>query len=519
MRTPRFLTILLAVLAGCSSLFAAGFRLAAPIADHMVLQREKPVAVWGWADAGESVTVAFAGQSKSATADADGKWMLKLDALKASAEPRTLVVTGKEGHKLEVKDVLVGEVWLGSGQSNMAMTVQSSNHFDAEKAAANYPLIRHYQESSTHSATPAAEGKGAWSACTPDNVGRFSAVLYFFGREIHKEVGVPVGLVNTSVGGTPIESWVSAETQSSDPETKAIFDGQLKAYQDFDAVKATALYEKQMAAWKLAVGKAKAAKTELPRKPNDPIAMRKFKGGPAALFNGKVANLAPYTLRGMLWYQGEGNAGNPGVYEKQLSQLVTSWRTLWSDEVPFAWVQLPNYRDSDSESWPRIRESMMKVLALPKTGMAITLDIGDPKDIHPKNKQDVGLRLSYWALDSVYGRKVAATSGPLPAGSKVEGSAIRVSLKHAAGLKTRDGTAPRGFRIAGADKVWKPASARIEGNEVIISSPEVAAPVAARYAWAENPDCNLVNGAGLPSTSFRTDDWADSVAASQKARK
>ena len=519
MRLPRFLPLLLTVLVGCSSLFAASFRLAAPISDHMVLQREKPVAVWGWADAGESVTVTFAGQSKTATADADGKWMLKLDALKASAEPRTLVVSGKEGHKLEVKDVLVGEVWLGSGQSNMAMTVQSANHFPTVKARANQPLIRHYRETSTHSATPAAEGKGLWQECTPDNVGGFSAVLYFFGREIHKEVGVPVGLVNTSVGGTPIESWVSAETQSSDPETKAIFDGQLKAYQDFDAVKATALYEKQMAAWKLAVGKAKAAKTELPRKPNDPIAMRKFKGGPAALFNGKVANLAPYTLRGMLWYQGEGNAGNPGVYEKQLSQLVTSWRTLWSDEVPFAWVQLPNYRDSDSESWPRIRESMMKVLALPKTGMAITLDIGDPKDIHPKNKQDVGLRLSYWALDSVYGRKVAATSGPLPAGSKVEGSAIRVSLKHAAGLKTRDGTAPRGFRIAGADKVWKPASARIEGNEVIISSPEVAAPVAARYAWAENPDCNLVNGAGLPATSFRTDDWADSVAASQKARK
>ena len=512
MRTPRFLPILLAVLVGCSSLFAAGFRLAAPISDHMVLQREKPVAVWGWADAGESVTVAFAGQSKSATADADGKWMLKLDALKASAEPRTLVVSGKEGHKLEVKDVLVGEVWLGSGQSNMAMNVQSSNNFAAEKVAANYPLIRHYQESSGPSELPLPEGKGTWKACTPDNVGGFSAVLYFFGREIHKEVGVPVGLVNTSVGGTPIESWVSAETQSSDPETKAIFDGQLKAYQDFDAVKATALYEKQMAAWKLAVGKAKAAKTELPRKPNDPIAMRKFKGGPAALFNGKVANLAPYTLRGMLWYQGEGNAGNPGVYEKQLSQLVTSWRTLWSDEVPFAWVQLPNYRDSDSESWPRIRESMMKVLALPKTGMAITLDIGDPKDIHPKNKQDVGLRLSYWALDSVYGRKVAATSGPLPAGSKVEGSAIRVSLKHAAGLKTRDGGAARGFLVAGSDKIWKPAAARLEGTEVIVSSPEVSAPVAVRYAWAENPDCNLVNGAGLPATSFRTDDWDVPVA-------
>ncbi len=512
MRTPRFLALLLAVFIGGTSLFAAGFRLAAPISDHMVLQREKPVAVWGWADAGESVTVAFAGQSKTTTAGADGKWTLKLDALKASAESRSLTVTGKDGHKLEVKDVLVGEVWLGSGQSNMAMNVQSSNNFDAEKTAAQYPLIRHYQESSTHSEQPQAEGKGSWKACTPDNVGGFSAVLYFFGREIHKEVGVPVGLVNTSVGGTPIESWVSAEAQSSDPETKAIYDMQQKAYQAFDATKSTALYEKQLAAWKITAAKAKAAKTEIPRKPNDPIAMRKFKGGPAELYNGKVANLAPYTLRGMLWYQGEGNAGNPGIYEKQLSQLVTSWRTLWQDEVPFAWVQLPNYRDSDSESWPRIRESMMKVLALPKTGMAITLDIGDPKDIHPKNKQDVGKRLSFWALESVYGLKVAATSGPLPVGNKVEGSAIRVSLKHAAGLKTRDGSAARGFRIAGADKVWKPASARIEGTEVVVSSPEVASPVAVRYAWAENPDCNLVNGADLPATSFRTDDWPAPVA-------
>ncbi len=507
MRTPRFLPILLAVLAGCSSLFAAAFRLGSPLSDHMVLQREKPVAIWGWADAGESVTVAFAGKSKSVTAGPDGKWLLRLDALKASAEPRMLVVTGKDGHKVEVKDVLVGEVWLGSGQSNMAMNVQSSNNFDAEKAAANFPLIRHYQEASTHAEKPEAEGKGTWKACTPENVGGFSAVLYFFGREIHQEVGVPVGLVNTSVGGTPIESWVSAETQSADPETKAIFDAQTKSHREFDATKAAAAYEKQLAAWKVAVEKAKAAKTELPRKPYDPIAIRKFKGGPAGLYNGKVVNLVPYTLRGMLWYQGEGNAGNPGIYEKQLSQLVTSWRAQWQEEVPFAWVQLPNYRDSDSESWPRIRESMMKVLALPKTGMAITIDIGDPKDIHPKNKQDVGKRLSFWALETVYGRKVAATSGPLPAGHKVDGAAIRVSLKHADGLKTRDGGALRGLRIAGADKIWKAATGRIEGSDVIVSSPDVAAPVAVRYAWAENPDGNLINGAGLPATSFRTDDW------------
>ena len=508
MRSPRFLPILLAVLAGCSSLFAAGFRLAAPISDHMVLQREKPVAVWGWADAGESLTVTFAGQSKSATAGADGKWMLKLDALSASAEPRTLVVSGKDGHKLEVKDVLVGEVWLGSGQSNMAMTVQGSNNFAAEKAAAKYPLIRHYRETSTHSATPAAEGKGLWQECTPDNVGGFSAVLYFFGREIHQEVGVPVGLINTSVGGTPIESWVSAETQSSDPETKANFDAQMKSYLAFDEKKAPELFQKQLAAWKAAVAKAKAeGKPFVTPAPRDPVAMRNFKGGPAGLFNGKVVNLVPYTLRGMLWYQGEGNAGNAGLYDKQLSQLVTSWRKLWADEVPFAWVQLPNYRDSDSESWPRIRESMMKVLTLPKTGMAVTIDIGDPKDIHPKNKQDVGKRLSFWALSSVYGKNVPAISGPLPAGHKVEGSSIRISLKYADGLKTRDGDAPRGLLIAGADKVWKPASGEIKGTDLIVSSPEVSAPVAARYAWAENPSCNLVNGAGLPATSFRTDDW------------
>ena len=520
MRTPRFLPLLLAVLAGCSTLFAAGFRLAAPISDHMVLQREKPVAVWGWADAGESVTVTFAGQSKSATAGADGKWTLKLDALAASAEPRTLVVTGKDGHKLEVQDILVGEVWLGSGQSNMAMTVAGCNRFPEEKAAANFPLIRHYQESSTHSTKPEAEGKGTWKACTPDNVGGFSAVLYFFGREIHREVGVPVGLVNTSVGGTPIESWVSAEAQSSDPETKANFDAKLKDHLAFDEAKAPELHQKQMAIWKAAVAKAKAeGKTFVTPAPKDPLAMRRFKGGPAGLYNGKVANLAPYTLRGMLWYQGEGNAGNPGLYAKQLSQLVTSWRTLWQDEVPFAWVQLPNYRDSDSESWPRVRESMMKVLALPKTGMAITLDIGDPKDIHPKNKQDVGLRLSYWALASVYGRKVPAISGPLPAGDKVEGSSVRVSLKHAEGLKTRDGGAVRGFRVAGADKVWKLATARIDGTDVVVSSPEVSAPVAVRYAWAENPDCNLVNGAGLPATSFRTDDWDAPGAPATKRKK
>jgi sialate O-acetylesterase len=505
-----YLTTLLALLTlGCSSLSAADFRLASALSDHMVLQREKPVAVWGWAEAGESVTVSFAGQSKSASAGTDGKWSLKLDALAASEESRTLVVTGKDGHKLEVKDVLVGEVWLGSGQSNMAMAVAGCYHFDAEKAAAKYPLIRHYRESSGPAEQPQAEGKGAWQTCTPDTVGGFSAALYFFGREIHKEVGVPVGLINTSVGGTPIESWVAAEVQSSDPETKTIYDTRLEAHRKFDPAQAPALHQKQLAIWKAASEKAKANGTPfVVPAPKDPLAMWKLKGGPSGLFNGKVVNLVPYTLRGMLWYQGEGNANsNPGLYHKQLTQLVTSWRTLWQDKMPFAWVQLPNYT-APGEGWPRVRESMLKTLALPKTGMAITIDLGDAKDIHPKNKQDVGKRLSYWALGTVYGKNVPATSGPLPADTKISGNFITVSFKHAnGGLKSITGGPLTGFQIAAADQQWKPAEAKIIGETVVVSSAEVAQPVAVRYAWKDWPDYSLANGAGLPASPFRTDAW------------
>jgi sialate O-acetylesterase len=505
-----YLTTVLAFLTLVSaSLSAADFRLASALSDHMVLQREKPIAVWGWADAGESVTVSFAGQSKSAIAAADGKWSLKLDSLAASAEPRVLLVTGKDGHKLEVKDVLVGEVWLGSGQSNMAMTVAGCYHFDTEKAAAKYPLIRHYRESSGPSEKPQAEGKGAWQPCTPDTVGGFSAALYFFGREIHKEVGVPVGLINTSVGGTPIESWVAAEVQSFDPETKANYETRLEAHRKFDPAQAPALHEKQLAIWKKASEKAKADGTPfVVPPPKDPLAMWKLKGGPSGLFNGKVVNLVPYALRGMLWYQGEGNANsNPGLYHKQLTQLVTSWRTLWQDEVPFAWVQLPNFT-SPGEGWPRVRESMLKTLALPKTGMAITIDLGDAKDIHPKNKQDVGKRLSFWALGTVYGKNVPAISGPLPAGSTISANAITVSFKHAnGGLKSITGGPLTGFQIAAADQQWKPAEAKIVGETVVVSSAEVSQPVAVRYAWKDWPDYSLANGAGLPASPFRTDDW------------
>lgn len=488
---------------------ASEFRLGSPFSDHMVLQREKSVAVWGWADAGETVTVAFAGQSKTAAAGADGKWSLKLDAMPANAESRSLIVSGMGSHKVEVKDVLVGEVWLGSGQSNMAMTVARCSHYDSEKAAAQLPLIRHYRETSSAAEQPQPAGEGTWQTCTPETVGNFSAALYFFGREIHKEIGVPVGLINTSVGGTPIEAWVPAEAQRSDPETKANYDQRLETFSKFDPAEAAELHQKQMGKWKTAAAKAKAeGKPFTTAAPKNPATMRKLKGGPAGLFNGKVVNLAPYTLRGMLWYQGEANTrSQPELYHKQLSQLVTSWRTYWSDELPFAWVQLPNYT-APGEGWPRVRESMLKTLELPKTGMAIAIDLGEAKDIHPKNKQEVGKRLSYWALGTVYGKQVPAVSGPLPLRSTVSGNAISVAFKHTnGGLKSIADRPLTGFEIAGTDRQWKNAEAKIVGETVVISSPEVAMPVAVRYAWKDWPEYSLANGAGLPASPFRTDDW------------
>ena len=485
LRAP--LLTLLCLVAGQT--LAADLRLPALFADHMVLQREKPVAVWGWADAGEEIAVEFAGQKKSVKTDEAGKWSLHLEPLAASSDGRMLVVSGKDGRKATISDVLVGDVWLGSGQSNMAMTVNRAKDFEKEKAAANFPLLRHFKEESAGAETAQSQTKGAWLACTPETVGGFSATLYFFGREIQREVGVPVGLINTSVGGTPIEAWIATEIQAADPKMRRGLELQKEHYAALE---------------KAAAASATQAKTS--RKAKKISSSTRSSG---QLFNGKVAPLVPYTLKGMLWYQGEANSSDTRspLYVHQLSGLVTDWRARWGEELPFAWVQLPNF-SRPGEGWPLMREAMLKTLSLPKTGMAVTIDIGEARDIHPKNKQEVGRRLSLWALGSVYGRQVAATSGPLPAGHEIKGAEVIVSFAHADGLKTRDGGQVKGFQLAGTDKQWKPAVAKIDGGKVVVSSPEVAAPVALRYAWSDFPETNLVNGADLPASPFRTDDWA-----------
>ena len=506
MRHHILLSLCLAPLA---TLHAADFKLAAVFSDHMVLQREKPVPVWGWADAGEKVTIEFAGQSKSATADSTGKWVAKLDALKTNAEPQVLKVSSDKDHKAEVKDVLVGEVWLGSGQSNMALTVNRAQDYEKEQAAADLPLIRGFKENSAGAATAQPDAKGTWEVCSPATVGGFSATLYFMGREIHRELKVPVGLINSSVGGTPIESWIDAAEQAKVPELKAAPEAPAKKLTPEQVAKAKADFEAATAAWRKAAVAAKKAGQPLPRKPLDPAGVRERKAGIGNLFNGKIAPLIPYAIRGVIWYQGEANSRSPKgiLYQYQLPLLVKDWRARWGEELPFAWVQLPNYARA-AEDWCLVRDAELKTLSLPHTGMAITIDIGEESNIHPKNKQDVGKRLSFWALGDVYGKKVAATSGPLPAGHEIKGAKIVVTFKHTeGGLKAKDG-AVKGFMLAGEDKQWKPATAEIDGNTITVSSAEVTKPVALRYAWSQYPDCNLYNGAGIPASPFRTDDWA-----------
>jgi sialate O-acetylesterase len=501
-------SLALAGLAICHPCTAsADVRLPAIFSDHAVLLSGAEVPVWGWADAGEKVEVSFAGQTKSATPDTSGKWTVKLDALKADAKPQELTVKGK--NTLTVKDVLVGEVWLGSGQSNMAMTVNRAKDFEQEKAASNLPEMRMFTVISGASEKAEEDCKGVWLVCAPDKVAVFSAALFFCGREIHKALGVPVGMINSSVGGTPIESWIAPEAQAASPELKAFFEAVKAREAEMDIEKAKAKYEKDLAKWKEDSKVAKAAGKPVGRAPQDPVALRARKGNVGGLFNGKIAPLIPYAVRGMLWYQGEANTTDTkaAFYQHQLPLLVNDWRKRWGSEIPFAWVQLPNFTRA-GDGWPIVREAMLKTLKLPKTGMAITIDIGEQKNIHPANKQEVGRRLSLWALSSVYGKKVESASGPLPAGHEVHGDKITLKFTHAdGGLVAKGGLGLTGFMVAGEDKQWKKAATQIEGDKVIVCSPEIAKPVAVRYAWQDWPECNLTNGAGLPASPFRTDDW------------
>lgn len=484
------------------------FRLASVFTDHVVLQREKPVPIWGWADTGERITVEFAGQKKEVTADQNGYWQVMLEPMPASFEPRTMTMyTTRGGQRITLNDILVGEVWLGSGQSNMAWLFRNTQDYARDLNSMNLPHVRMFKERSNAAAKVQKDAQGQWVPVTSDNAGNFSGLLLYYGKKLLQELKVPIGLIDAAVGGTPIESWVPVNAQQeASPQLIERAEKLLKAYQQFDVEEQKRKYEEELRLWEQRVLEAQRKGTPIPQRPFDPVFGHFRRGAPGYLYNGKIAPLSRFAVRGILWYQGENNAKLPDIYfyAEYMRLLIKSWRAEWGETLPFAWVQLPNYR---SEQWPWIREAQLKALSLPSTGMVVAIDLGERDEIHPGNKRDVAARLALWALGSVYGKDVPAVSGPLPAGHQIDAGKITVSFHHANGGLVAKGGDLQGFVIAGKDRVWRDAQAEIQGDTVVVSHPEIPEPAAVRYAWAADPQCNLYNGAGLPASPFRTDDW------------
>jgi sialate O-acetylesterase len=512
------LGLLAAALGIFSSPLHAAVTLPSVFGDNMVLQRAKQVPVWGNAAPGEKVTVAFAGQEKSTTASERGIWQVTLDPLTASKTPQPFVVSGE--NTITLKDVLVGEVWLCSGQSNMEWSVAQSANPSEEKAAANFPEIRHFKVPRTASAFARGDTKAGWQVCSPETAGGFSAVGYAFARDLFQELDVPIGLLNSTWGGTAIEPWLSPESIASSPDLTEL---QNKLFslssRSPEGKKLHAEYLAALKKWAIEAEAALASDESLNEPPTAPWQLT---DNPQAtqLYKGMIHPLAPFALRGAIWYQGESNGKESSTaYLGKLKALIGGWRTHWTQgDFPFYIVQLSNF-GPNSPSWTGVREAQLQALSIPNTGLAVTTDIGDSKDIHPKNKQDVGKRLALWALAGPYGKDITP-SGPLYKSHRVEDGKIRVSFEHAKNglmIGKKEGLVPvtpdpgakiKWIEIAGEDRIFKPAGAIIEGAELVISSPEVPAPAAARYAYCQDPaGANLYNKEGLPASPFRTDSW------------
>jgi sialate O-acetylesterase len=638
----------------------AEVRVPSLIGDNMVLQQGPRARLWGTARPGERVIVRLAGRTARATADARGRWETFLGPLPAGG-PFELTIAG--ANTLIFRNVLVGEVWVCSGQSNMEWSLAQAAGGPEDAAQADHPDIRLFTVEKRTAAEPLEDVRGRWVVATPEQAAQFSAVGYYFGRELHQRLKVPVGLINTSWGGTPAEAWTSREMLASRPEFAPILERYEKELRNLAQLRQEhgaklAEWERQYAVaadsgnrgegmgyadpsrdadgwrkmrlpqlWETAgmnldgviwfrrevevpaawagrdlslslgpiddfdttyfngerVGATGGETPEayrFPRRYKVPgalvragrsvIAVRVYdrmggggfggaagsmslapagadglaldgewdykpetvvaakrpdysnypgprpgpenQNNPSVLYNAMLAPLTPYTLRGAIWYQGESNAGRAYQYRTLFPAMIRDWRARWKGgDFPFYFVQLANWKarkqDSIDSEWAELREAQTMTLhSVPHTGMAVTIDIGDPEDIHPRNKRDVGLRLARWALADTYQQKVVP-SGPLYASHAVEGDKIRVRFRHAAGLRTRDGGAPVGFFVAGADRKFFRAEARIEGDAVLVWSQDVARPAAVRYAWADNPEANLHNAEGLPASPFRTDDW------------
>ena len=498
---------LIMLLAG-SGVVLANVKLPAIIGDNMVLQQGKPASIWGWADPGEEVMVSVSWRSMSwaVTAGQDGKWSFKMTPPKAGG-PYEMTLRGR--NEIKLKNIMVGEVWVCSGQSNMQFAVKQAINGEQEVAEADYPNIRLFSVERTVADQPQSDCKGSWAPCSSETVPGFSAVAYFFGRDLYKKLDVPVGLIHTSWGGTPAEAWTRRSILKAESDFAPILQRYNEAVANYP--QAREQYEQKLADWHEAVEKAKAEGANAPRRPSEPLGPG-HPHSPSGLYNAMIAPLIPYGIQGAIWYQGESNAGRAYQYRKLFPTMIKNWREDWGlGDFPFIFVQLANFMatkpDPADSAWAELREAQSMTLALPNAGMAVIIDIGEANDIHPKNKQDVGKRLALWALANTYGQKIEY-SGPVYKSSKTEGNQVTLTFDHVgSGLVATPEPPLKGFAVAGADRKFAWAEARIEGNTVVVSSDKVSEPVAVRYAWADNPVCNFYNKEGLPASPFRTDDW------------
>ncbi len=500
--------------------------------NNMVLQRDIPVPVWGTASPGEEVTVSFAGQTLNTKADSKGDWTVTLKPLSVQREGTELVIKGKNLIKLQ--NVVVGDVWLCSGQSNMEMNfnwgVMNGTKFVSESE--QYPLIRDIKFAHTTGIYPLKNPKvGPWNISNQKNTMHFSAAAYFFAKRIFEETNVPIGILDNNWSGCRIEIYIPpcgyeiqyTPQNQDEKNTMNLFKSEVAKFKSYDLnipeskeaiLKELDVYRKYIEQAEISIKNG-----VLP----PPLQKTKIDKTPNFAYYAMIAPITRFPIKGALWYQGCSNGGEGDSYYLKMRALINGWRTLWKQDFPVYYVQLAAYTKATDDpaggnGYARIREAQRRALDIPKTGMACTIDIGMEHDIHPKNKIDVGNRLALWALRDLYGKNVVV-SGPLFKSMKIEGSNVRLSFDYAEGLMTAKkngymapektpGESPRHFAVAGADKVWYWADARIEGSNIVLSCDKVPAPVAVRYAYRAYPkDVNVYNAAGLPMVPFRTDNW------------
>lgn len=538
--------VVFASLAACG-VANADVKLPTIFSDHMLLQHDRSVPIWGWATAGEAVSVQVGAQTSSATAGADGKWSVKLDALPVSDAPMKLVVSGR--NRIEINDVLVGDVWLCSGQSNMGFPLDGAITGPAAVKTAADERLRLFVVEANPRFDPQDDCKGKWTLCTPAAAGRFSAVGYFFGRDLREDLKIPIGLICSAFGGTSSQAWTSRaglegrpalremmaqfaqdepmlrqKTETYEQQTVPQWEKEMEIWRrDVNPG-----YQQQLQQWNAAVKQAQATGQPAPPKPqpatprpNAPAVPNRLT--PTTLYNGMIVPILPYAIRGFAWYQGEHNTFNPGLYRELLPAMIADWRQHWGEgDLPFVYVQIADNAPRDKGGlnlgkWALVRETEAK-LNVPVTAMAVSLDVGDPSDVHARNKQPVGQRLALAARHAAYGESLVY-SGPVFDRMEPWQDGMRITFRFAdagltAGIAPTDSPFAKpaqaplvGFEVAGEDRVFHPADATIDGSGLVVRCAQVAKPLAVRYGWGDAPSVNLYNHEGLPAVPFRTDDW------------